>query len=126
MVQDSTEKTRENQLLEDERKRLRTLIETIPDLVCLKDTDGKYLLCNPKYERYFGVKESDIIGKSDFDFVPSELAQFFRQKDKEALDANQPLTYIEWITYADDGHCECSRYGRRGDRCAECDGPDGR
>jgi PAS domain S-box-containing protein len=106
MVQDSTEKTRENQLLEDERKRLRTLIETIPDLVCLKDTDGKYLLCNPKYERYFGVKESDIIGKSDFDFVPSELAQFFRQKDKEALDANQPLTYIEWITYADDGHCE--------------------
>lgn len=106
MLQDSTEKTRENQLLEDERKRLRTLIETIPDLIWLKDPDGKFLLCNPKFERFFGSKESEIIGKTDSDFVPSELAQFFRQKDNEALEANRPIKNIEWITYADDGHRE--------------------
>jgi PAS domain S-box-containing protein len=106
MVQDSTEKPREKQVLEDERKRLRTLIETIPDLIWLKDSDGKFLLCNPKFERVFGTKESEIIGKTDFDFVPSELARFFRQKDIEALEANKPLTNIEWITYADDGHRE--------------------
>jgi len=106
MVQDSTEKTRENQLLEDERKRLRTLIETIPDLIWLKDPDGKFLLCNPKFERFFGSKEAEIIGKTDSDFLPSEVARFFRQKDNEALEANGPVKNIEWITYADDGHRE--------------------
>ena len=106
MGHDSSEKARENQILENERKRLRTLIETIPDLVWLKDPDGVYLLCNPKFERFFGVKESEIIGKSDFDYVPEELAQFFRQKDKEALEGSKPSTNTEWITYADDGHRE--------------------
>ncbi|MCX6320857.1 MAG: PAS domain S-box protein, partial [Bacteroidia bacterium] len=106
MGHDSSEKARENQILENERKRLRTLIETIPDLVWLKDPDGIYLLCNPKFERFFGVKESEIIGKSDFDYVPEELAQFFRQKDKEALEGGKPSTNTEWITYADDGHRE--------------------
>ncbi|MBE3085298.1 MAG: PAS domain S-box protein, partial [Bacteroidetes bacterium] len=106
MGHDSSEKARENQILENERKRLRTLIETIPDLIWLKDPDGIYLLCNPKFERFFGVKESEIIGKSDFDYVPEELAQFFRQKDKEALEGSKPSTNTEWITYADDGHRE--------------------
>lgn len=106
MGHDSSEKARENQILENERKRLRTLIETIPDLVWLKDPDGIYLLCNPKFERFFGVKESEIIGKSDFDYVPEELAQFFRQKDKEAMESNKPLSNTEWVTYADDGHRE--------------------
>ena len=106
MVQDSSEKPREKQILKEERRRLRTLIETIPDLVWLKDPDGIYLLCNPKFERFFGFRESEIIGKSDFDYVPEELAQFIRQKDKEALEANRPVTNTEWITYADDGHRE--------------------
>ena len=106
MSQNSSEKTKEKKLLEDERKRLRTLIETIPDLVWLKDTEGIYLLCNPKFERLYGVKESEMIGKTDFDFVSKELAQFFRRKDKEALEAGEPSTNIEWLTYADDGHRE--------------------
>ena len=106
MVQNSTNEPEEKQLLEDERKRLRTLIETIPDLIWLKDPDGKFLLCNPKFEQFFGPKESEIIGKTDFDFVPTELARFFQQKDKEALETNRPVKNTEWITYADDGHRE--------------------
>lgn len=106
MSQNSSEKTKEKKVLENERKRLRTLIETIPDLVWLKDTEGIYLLCNPKFERLYGVKESEMIGKTDFDFVSKELAQFFRKKDIEALEAGEPSTNIEWLTYADDGHRE--------------------
>jgi PAS domain S-box-containing protein len=92
--------------IENERTRLRTLIETIPDLIWLKDADGIYITCNPKFERFFGAKEKDIIGKTDYDFVPKELADNFRMNDNEALKEERPKTNHEWVTFADDGHQE--------------------
>ncbi|MCW8964595.1 MAG: EAL domain-containing protein [Gammaproteobacteria bacterium] len=85
---------------------LRTLIGAIPDLVWLKDPDGVYLTCNPRFERFFGARESDIIGKTDYDFVDKELADFFRQHDKTAMAAGNPSVNEERVTYADDGHEE--------------------
>ena len=53
MQNHSSKKPEEEQILENEHKRLRTIIQTIPDLVWLKDTNGTYLLCNPKFEDFF-------------------------------------------------------------------------
>ena len=92
------------QQLANERHRLRMLIQTIPDLVWLKDPDGVYLACNLTFERFFGAQEADIIGKTDYDFVAAELADFFRQKDQEALAAVGPSANEEWVTFAADGH----------------------
>jgi PAS domain S-box-containing protein len=89
-----------------EDARLRILINTIPDLVWLKNPLGVYLQCNHRFERFFGAKESEIVGKTDYDFVPKELADFFRQKDYEAMTANRACSNLEWVTYADDGHKE--------------------
>ncbi len=85
---------------------LRALIGTIPDLVWLKNLQGIYITCNSKFERLFGVKESDIVGKTDYDFVDKELADFFREKDKAVMVAGKPIMNEEEITYADDGHVE--------------------
>jgi len=90
--------------LELERTHLRTLVSTIPDLIWLKSADGKYLACNPAFERFFGAKEAEIVGKTDHDFVDKALADFFRQKDKEAMAAGGPSLNEEWITFVDDGH----------------------
>jgi len=102
-----------NALLEEEiQKRLtseanlRTLIETIPDLVWLKDPDGVYLSCNHKFERLYGASENDIVGKTDYDFVDEQLADFFRRHDKAAMDAGISLINEEKVTYANDGHEE--------------------
>ncbi|MDS4070123.1 MAG: PAS domain S-box protein, partial [Candidatus Competibacter sp.] len=89
--------------LASERGRLRTLIDTIPDLIWLKDPDGVYLACNPPFERFFGAREADILGKTDHDFVAAELADFFWQKDREALAAGRPSVNEEWITFAEGG-----------------------
>ncbi|MBU4564346.1 MAG: PocR ligand-binding domain-containing protein [Desulfarculus sp.] len=43
--------------LQDSEARLRILINTIPDLVWLKDQQGIYTLCNPRFESFFGVSE---------------------------------------------------------------------
>ena len=83
--------------------QLHTLIHTIPDLVWLKDPDGRYLACNRAFERFFGAAEADIVGKSDYDFVPKDLADFFRQKDREALEAGGPRVNEEWVSMADSG-----------------------
>jgi len=86
--------------------QLRTVIETLPDMVWLKDPDGVYLTCNHRFERFFGAKRTEIVGKTDYDFVDRELADFFREKDKLAMELGKPSMNEEEITYADDGHRE--------------------
>ncbi|KEA62693.1 diguanylate cyclase [Marinobacterium lacunae] len=85
---------------------LRTLIDTIPDLVWLKDADGLYLGCNRKFERLYGARESEILGRSDYDFVDTELADFFRRHDRAAMYADKPSINEEQVKYANDGHTE--------------------
>lgn len=86
--------------------RQRALINAIPDLVWLKDPDGIYLFCNPRFERFFGAVEAKILGRTDYDFVPAELADAFRDNDRKAMQAEQPCVNEEWLTFADDGHRE--------------------
>jgi two-component system cell cycle sensor histidine kinase/response regulator CckA len=97
------QKRAEDVLLASE-KRFRTLVNTIPDLIWLKDADGVYLSCNAMFECFFGAKEADIVGKTDYDFVNKELADFFRENDRKAMTADQPSSNEEWVTFADNGH----------------------
>ena len=82
---------------------LSTLVKTIPDMIWLKDAEGVYLSCNPMFERFFGAKEAEIVGKTDYDFVDKELADFFREHDRKAMEAASPSTNEEWVTMADSG-----------------------
>jgi len=100
------ERRQAEETLRKREAHLRTLIETIPDLVWLKDPEGVYLSCNPKFERFYGAKEADIVGKTDYDFVDRDLADFFRGKDKAAMARGNPSVNEEELTYADDGHRE--------------------
>ncbi len=99
-------KNAENALIVSE-SRLRTLVQTIPDLIWTKDLNGVYQSCNPMFARFFGASEAEIIGKTDFDFVDKELADFFVEYDRKAIKAGKPTTNEEWITFADDGHKAC-------------------
>lgn len=106
MAHDVSELKQAQVVLENERSRLRILLQTIPALVWMKDTAGVYLACNNKFERFFGASSETIIGKTDYDFVDSKLADFFRENDQKAIAAAKPCVNEEWITYADDGHRE--------------------
>lgn len=99
---DITDQKRLAQSLAENEASLRTLVKTIPDMIWLKDAAGVYLSCNPMFERFFGAKESEIIGKTDYDFVDQELADFFRENDRKAM-AVGPSTNEEWVTISDSG-----------------------
>src|SRR6185369_7671145 len=90
--------------LSEKEAHQRILIETIPDLIWLKDADGIYLSCNKMFEQFFGAGEADIVGKTAYDFVSRELADFFRDHDRQAMEAGKPNNNSEWITFASDGH----------------------
>ena len=89
--------------LEEQTSFLRLLMSTIPDLVWIKNPKGVYLLCNQRFELFFGAEEKDIINKTDYDFVDKELADFFRKHDINAMEAKHPLINEEWVTFASTG-----------------------
>jgi len=101
---DITERKQAEQALAEKEIRLRTLLQSIPDLVWLKDSEGVYLFCNPMFERFFGAKEAEIVGKTDYDFVNRELADLFREQDRKAMALGQSVRNEETVTFADDGH----------------------
>ena len=100
----AVERKRTKEVLQKSEGHLRTLVQTIPDLIWLKDEEGNYISCNPPFERLYGADETDIIGKTDYDFVDRELADFFRENDRKAIAAGKPTRNEEWVTFADDGH----------------------
>ena len=98
-------KITEAKLVESE-SHLRSLTHAIPDLVWLKDNNGVYLSCNQRVERFLGVPEKSIVGKTDFDFLDKETADFFRKKDRIASEKGIPCVDEEWASFANDGHRE--------------------
>ncbi|HPF69549.1 MAG TPA: PocR ligand-binding domain-containing protein [Candidatus Krumholzibacteria bacterium] len=92
--------------LNDSRARLRAVVHAMPDLVWMKDPDGVYLLCNERFERFFGAPESEILGKRDADFLPPDQVAFFRRHDLRAMERGGPTMNIEEVTFAADGHVE--------------------
>ena len=90
--------------LDLERARLQALLATIPDPIWLKTPEGIYLSCNEAFERFYGVKEAEIVGKTDRDFVPQEIADFFRANDLAVIEKGSAVRNEEWLTFAGDGY----------------------
>jgi PAS domain S-box-containing protein len=106
IARDITQKKRMEQVLAHERAVYRTLIDTLPDLVWLKDANGVYINCNHRFEQYLGFPESGIIGKTDYDFVAEELADSVRAGERRAMATNQAAIYEIEVSFASDGHRE--------------------
>jgi len=102
-IQDVTARISAERALVAERSRLRAVLDTIPDKVWLKDPDGVYLSCNPAFERMIGAREADLVGRTDFDFYPPEVAKEFRIHDAAAIAAGRPTTNEEWVESVAEG-----------------------
>ena len=101
-----TDRKRAEFELSRERGLLKSLIQTLPDLIWLKDPAGVYLTCNPRFEAFLGASEEEIVGRTDYDFVDRELADFFREKDQLAMETGGPSVNEEKLVFASDGHSE--------------------
>ena len=80
---------------------LKRLVHQLPHMVWMKDTSGRYLACNAKFEAFFNATEAEILGKTDADFVNSELAAACHRHDANAMASATPLVNEEWIVMPD-------------------------
>lgn len=92
--------------LEQEQARLRDLLQTVPAMIWMKGPEGIYLSCNSRFERFTGIAEAQLIGRTDYDLFERNQAESFRAYDRRAIAAKAPSVNEEWVTYADDGHRE--------------------
>lgn len=88
---------------DEARTRLLTVLQTIPDIVWLKDPDGVYLLCNHSFERLIGKVEAEILGKTDSDLFDADLARTYKEKDLAVVSAGDVLINEEWVMHSGSG-----------------------
>jgi PAS domain S-box-containing protein len=65
------------------KNQQKAILDNIPYLAWLKDNQGRYIIVNEPFAKFYQRKVSDIIGKTDFDICPRELAEEYQQNDEE-------------------------------------------
>ena len=89
---DVTERKRAEAALEQDRNLLRTLIDNLPDCIYVKDTQSRFMAANLATARLMGAADpNDLLGKTDADFYPPELAAEYRADEEELFRSGQPL-----------------------------------
>ena len=96
IIRDVAKHKRVEEEIKNYQRRTESLINSSSDLIFLKDKNFRYLIANKAHEKLFNIKVEDIIGKTDFDFMPKEAAEGCRKSDAEALKSGF-ISREEWV-----------------------------
>ena len=110
--------------LGETERRLQAILDTSTAIIYVKDLEGKYLLINRRFETLYHVKREEVIGKTDHDLFPKEIADAFRSSDQRTLEAGAPMEWEEVAPHDDGIHTYIANkfplYGARGVPYAVC------
>ena len=99
-----TERKRAEEALANERNTLRTLIDNLPDNIFIKDVESRFVISNLAHAHLLRAKTPDeIVGKTDFDIFPPELAASYYADEQAVIRSGQPLVNREERTIDPDG-----------------------
>lgn len=93
----------QNQLSEN-KQLLQSIIDNTSNPIFIKEINGEYLLINKQYESLFHISNAEIVGKTDHDFLPKEVADAYRNSDLEVVKALRELKTEETIEQPDGLH----------------------
>ena len=92
ILHDITLRVKMENNLSRERGLLRTLIDHLPDRIYVKDPRGVKTISNAAdWRASGGTRMEDVIGKSDFDLYPSDLAQKYWMDDQTVLESGERI-----------------------------------
>ena len=79
-------------VLDRERKILRAFLDNVPDRMFVKDREGRFVIVNAEVVSKSGAKSpEEMIGKTDFDFSPPEIAKRFCADDQRVIRTGEPI-----------------------------------
>ena len=90
-IQDITEWKKVEEVLHHERDLIRTLLENHPDFIYFKDREGRFQHISKRFCEFFGRTMEDIIGKTDLELFPEEVATRSYNEDLHVIKTETPL-----------------------------------
>jgi PAS domain S-box-containing protein len=98
---DLTERRLAENLLRESEQRFEAFMDHSPTLCFIKDDQGRMLFINSVMAKAFGVTYDDMVGKSDFEWLPHETAKAVMEYDRGILENNRASKQVEMVTTAD-------------------------
>ena len=85
IARDISDRKKAQEALLKSEAMLQSLVNSLPQNIFCKDLDGRFTFVNENFCTTLGKTSEEILGKTDFDFVPHELAEKFRKDDKKVM-----------------------------------------
>ena len=102
ITRDITERKALQDELERSRNLLQQVLDSLPIPLYCKDQDQRYSMCNRTFQKFMGLSEQDLLGRTSFDISAPLLGEIYRQSDHRLLEAGDSLQY-ETIVQAASG-----------------------
>ncbi|MCF7818912.1 MAG: PAS domain S-box protein, partial [Kiritimatiellales bacterium] len=96
-IRDITERKRQEVALRTSQEQMRTLVDNIQSVIFMKDAEGRHLLVNSYYEEATGISRESILGKTDFDVMPREVAEGIVTQDRAVMESKQATSFEESV-----------------------------
>jgi len=90
-----------NNIVDQQMSILKSLVDSIPDIILYKDIDGVYIGCNARFAKLMGRSKEEIIGKTDHELLGQKEADLYASNDLDVLKSKESVQFVEWITYPD-------------------------
>jgi PAS domain S-box-containing protein len=98
------ERKRSQEALAENQTLFLSFMNHIPGTAFIKDEQGRYLYTNPVAEKLVNCQPQELIGKTDFDILPAEVAQQVRENEMAVLAADEPRESVEALPQEDGTH----------------------
>jgi diguanylate cyclase (GGDEF)-like protein/PAS domain S-box-containing protein len=93
-MEDITARRGAEERINEIMRQQQAIFDNIPNIAWLKDKEGRYVLVNIPFSKTIGMLPVDLIGKSDHDIYPQELADKY-EKDFRGVITTGQRTYFE-------------------------------
>ncbi|MDR9828378.1 aerobic respiration two-component sensor histidine kinase ArcB [Vibrio sp. FNV 38] len=80
---------------------LRSFIDTSPDLIYYRNSEGLFSGCNRAMEELIGKSERELVGLTPWDVYDKDTAEYIVDTDEQVFSNNKPITYEQWLEYPD-------------------------
>ena len=85
-------------------EHLQAILDNTTAVIYLKDTQGRFVLVNRQFEKTFGLRQEEVLGKTDYDFMPAAFADKYRANDLAIFQGGQPILFEESAPQDDGVH----------------------